>query len=1209
MSRVDLRAMHYPLSDGFCTKYATEMDHLTVPTKLLFQDFLGTKPLKVLDLKNWVMNEELLQLIAAKCVNVVTLILDSSPNLSIAMFRSLRGHKQIKKLSLQGLSCHIDKEFIEVFASMRSLLQLNISRNTVDKDVMALFATTCGTLRTINLSHCKGVDDLSLYALSQCIEHFRCLDKVDLSGSLDFTDEGLLALVTAGRSVLRDIDLSDCTQLSNLSLAGFRGKMSGLRSLQLARMNASSFDFIAETPKSVVKLNLAGNLLLNDTALGIIGKHFRLLETLDVSSCMGLTDDGLISFFSHFHDCGANDVAIRPLCVLKRINMSNCVSLGDGAVRSIAGCCKELAELQLDGLSRVTPAALQLILTQCHQLTLFAMSSSLNAVTSHRKSTMPHVTDLLLKRVRCTLLTSLSLSGACQVTDEGISAISRLCPFLSTLDVSGLHGVTDKALACLASRSARLTDVDLSGCVHITDVGLNILCTGVCAPILRSLRFSGCIKISDKGGVHLARLAKLEVLSLKAVDLLTDASLIAVFSSLTCLRALDLGGCDMLTTECLIPLLQGNPQLTQLDVQKCNLSSTELALLLRSRPLALAFVAPCAVRLSRRPAPVAAFNAFILNDTLPLLAPLRVIVRFFKFLRQNRWKRLIAQHHYHRRRTLRMHLHAWHNSIRSGRRAAKQSEIRDAVFTIQRFIQRSYVAKAARRKLLHKKTAKYSTMLIQRYFRGYAARKRYRKRYARYCYFVNEIGVLLYKFFVVTHARLMKHHQIILQSFGRMVPRRANYRRVLIGIRPLQRRIKCLYRNKQRNLRAVKLKEEERKLHLLRRDQAAKCIQRSLKGIMFNKEMSKFILVCCIVWRSRDDDDQYFSTVLQRHWRGYAVRHGRRLAAERSARREAAALVLQCFFRRMIALRIFMPLRTARRRVLANLRKLFLWSMPTLRLGRYAKTLQRQARVRAFRAERSRACVVIQKVFRGFRGRMKWVGLIADMRDVYASRIQRGMKVFLARRKRKARIARQHMAAFRIFLMVDKFFEIQRRMVRHTEEEAAKRNQLVAGKKTIVTKRREFIVAKIRAAYIDSQATKIQRLVRKHLASTREQEDLEAASLARSSSSLTLGDNTMNSLSAKKSKPSAILHSLAAPGRALNKQVDRLKSIFKPHDLIPHGEEKKFVNAVLTYQVRSILQEGLIDISITVGDVEEKTMASQQRQLRNSHLPYFTKVL
>lgn len=57
--------------------------------------------------------------------------------------------------------------------------------------------------------------------------------------------------------------------------------------------------------------------------------------------------------------------------------------------------------------------------------------------------------------------------------------------------------------------------------------------------------------------------------------------------------------------------------------------------------------------------------------------------------------------------------------------------------------------------------------------------------------------------------------------------------------------------------------------------------------------------------------------------------------------------------------------------------------------------------------------------------------------------------------------------------------------------------------------------------------------------------------------------------------------------------------------MIPPTDEKKFVNAVLTYQVKSILQEGIIDLAISVGEVERKTMESQQRQFKNAHLPYF----
>jgi hypothetical protein len=55
-------------------------------------------------------------------------------------------------------------------------------------------------------------------------------------------------------------------------------------------------------------------------------------------------------------------------------------------------------------------------------------------------------------------------------------------------------------------------------------------------------------------------------------------------------------------------------------------------------------------------------------------------------------------------------------------------------------------------------------------------------------------------------------------------------------------------------------------------------------------------------------------------------------------------------------------------------------------------------------------------------------------------------------------------------------------------------------------------------------------------------------------------------------RQSKLMAKLALPGRVLKDQWSKLKSVFKPQALIAEGDEKKFVNAVLTYQLRSILQ-------------------------------------
>lgn len=60
--------------------------------------------------------------------------------------------------------------------------------------------------------------------------------------------------------------------------------------------------------------------------------------------------------------------------------------------------------------------------------------------------------------------------------------------------------------------------------------------------------------------------------------------------------------------------------------------------------------------------------------------------------------------------------------------------------------------------------------------------------------------------------------------------------------------------------------------------------------------------------------------------------------------------------------------------------------------------------------------------------------------------------------------------------------------------------------------------------------------------------------------------------------------------------------------MIHPKDEGKFVNAVLKYQVKSILQEGVIDLHMTLGELELKSFEHTQNNLKQAQLPYFVRV-
>ena len=78
----------------------------------------------------------------------------------------------------------------------------------------------------------------------------------------------------------------------------------------------------------------------------------------------------------------------------------------------------------------------------------------------------------------CPAITTLDLSGCCQLTDEELASLAAGCPAITTLDLSGCYQLTDVGLERLAAGCPAITTLCLSGCHQLTDAGLASLAAG-----------------------------------------------------------------------------------------------------------------------------------------------------------------------------------------------------------------------------------------------------------------------------------------------------------------------------------------------------------------------------------------------------------------------------------------------------------------------------------------------------------------------------------------------------------------------------------------------------------------------------------------------------------------------------------------------------------------------------------------------------------
>eukprot|EP01033_Poteriospumella_lacustris_P007676 gene7676-5518_t len=443
----------------------------------------------MIDLSGWKLETEFFRHFSSPQFDALYgLCLDHCTGFTLDHLRLLRGHKGLKRLSLMGMTVTIDREVDEILASLRSLVFLNVSECTVDNTNTSLLALSqsCSMLKTLLMTKTKGVDNYVLNNLAGCIERFRSLQVIDLTGSPDFSDEGLLVLIQASGSILTELRIDHCRQLTTLSLASLRGRMSALQVLGISYLliGQTAYEWITEGCRSLTSLNLSKASEMSDEILIKIGRWCRQLQHVNLSNCGQITDGGIVGFFGKFD--GA----------LVSLDLSGCVACSEdsmNAITSHSNTIRTLHTLKLNGLSHISGPRLVAFWNKTlvdGDLRAFEMSCSLKSSVSHRRSMMPHFSDQVLLALPEDLsragksalsllrrrLTSLKLVGAGQVGDVGLSTfLQQSGETLLHLDVSYCYKVTDVSLQVIAQTCHVLTTLIVSGCVHITDVGISAL--------------------------------------------------------------------------------------------------------------------------------------------------------------------------------------------------------------------------------------------------------------------------------------------------------------------------------------------------------------------------------------------------------------------------------------------------------------------------------------------------------------------------------------------------------------------------------------------------------------------------------------------------------------------------------------------------------------------------------------------------------------
>ena len=308
--------------------------------------------------------------------------------------------------------------------AVRDLESLSVRgcHGLTDAAVSPALESQLPSLISLDLSLCRQLTDSTL---SRVVSVAPNLEALDVGGCSDITDNGIL-LIACGLKRLRSLCLRGCRLVSDVGIAHLSG--------------AGSIAASAAAAATLERLILHDCQKITDTALGHIGAGLRALRTLDISFCVGVSDDGLR--------------CIARLPLLHELHASACDGLTDVGIAYLAAASR-LTILDVAFCMHVTDRALLLLIR-----------SSAN---------MPHLRHLYL--------------SACAITDEGIEHITNVSGELRSLGIGQCLGITDSGLAMVADRLKFIEYIDVYGCTLVTSTGLDKLRQ---LPSLKMLNLSLC---------------------------------------------------------------------------------------------------------------------------------------------------------------------------------------------------------------------------------------------------------------------------------------------------------------------------------------------------------------------------------------------------------------------------------------------------------------------------------------------------------------------------------------------------------------------------------------------------------------------------------------------------------------------------------------------------------------------------------------------
>ncbi|GFP92796.1 F-box/LRR-repeat protein 3 [Phtheirospermum japonicum] len=497
--------------------------------------------------------------LVTNCVNLVEIDLSNATELKDSAAAAIAQAKNLERLCLARCKSITDIGIGCIAVGCRKLRWLSLKWCLGVGDLgVGLIAVKCRDIRSLDLSYLP----ITSKCLSQILE-LQHIEDLILEGCYGIDDDSL-ATIKLGCTSLQTLDVSGCQNVSHVGLSSLTSVAAYLQQLNLSHGSRVDLDLA----NSLRNLSMLQSIKLDGcqvtcSGLKAIANWCVSLQELNLSKCMGVTDEGLSSVVTKHKD-------------MKKLDITCCRKITKISLANVTNSCLSLVSLKMESCTSVEAEAFVLIGQRCRFLEELDITdnevddeglksiSMCSRLSSLKLGICLNITDEGLIHIgnSCSQLKEIDLYRSAGITDSSILAIARGCPGLEMINLAYCEFISDCALMSL-SKCSKLNTLESRGCPLITSSGLAAIAVG-CKQLSR-LDIKKCRNIDDAGMIHLAHFSQnLEQINL-SYSSVTDVGLLSL-ASISCLQSMTVLHLEGLTPIGLVAALLACGGLTKVKL-------------------------------------------------------------------------------------------------------------------------------------------------------------------------------------------------------------------------------------------------------------------------------------------------------------------------------------------------------------------------------------------------------------------------------------------------------------------------------------------------------------------------------------------------------------------------------------------------------------------------------------------------------------------